>query len=57
MNTSVVQSAITALAPFHPTRKQAKALLAMWKHRDTLTRTDVAAVLAVFPARARGGVA
>jgi hypothetical protein len=53
-----VASALDALTPFHPTsRKQAKALLTMWAHRDQLTPGDVRAVLAAFPVRARGGVA
>ncbi|MBM0226464.1 hypothetical protein [Micromonospora sp. ATA51] len=42
--------AVAALAPFHPTRREAAALLAGWARRDTLTTADVRAVVRTFPA-------
>ncbi|MFC7544856.1 hypothetical protein [Plantactinospora sp. GCM10030261] len=46
--------AAKALAPFQPhNRAEARALLATWKHRDSLTPADVRAVVDTF--RARGG--
>lgn len=41
--------ALKALTPFRPrNRAEAAALLATWKHRDTLTPADVRTVLATF---------
>jgi hypothetical protein len=46
------RAALDALAAWHcSTRRDARALLATWSHRHTLTAADVAAALASSGAR------